>query len=136
MNKRIDKLLEKINPETYPLCVEKVQFVTESLKKTEGEALILRRAKAFAHYLDNRTIFIQDAELIVGNLASKPMGLEADAPTWPEGELKLMNKTGLTISEKEENLLRSMDDFWKLKGRLFWERAVYADRNDPASSIK
>ena len=123
MNKRIEKLFEKINPETYPLCVEKVQLVTESLKKTEGEPLVVRRAKAFAHYLDHKTIFIQDAELIVGNLASEPMGLEADAPTWPEDELKQMNKAGLTISEEEENVLRSLDDFWRLKGRLFWERA-------------
>jgi len=123
MNKRIEKLMEKINPETYPLCAEKVQLITESLKKTEGEPLVVRRAKAFAHYLDNRTIFIQDAELIVGNLASKSMGLEADAPTWPKDEVEQLNKAGLVISEEEENLLRSMDDFWRLKGRLFWERA-------------
>ena len=115
--------MEKINPATYPLCVEKVQLITESLKQTEGEPLIVRRAKAFAHYLDHRTNFIQDAELIVGNLASRPMGLEADAPTWPKDEMEQLNKSGLTISEEEENILRSMDDFWKGKGRLFWERA-------------
>lgn len=123
MNKRIEKLMKKINPETYPLCVEKVQLITDSLKQTDGEPLIVRRAKAFAHYLDNRTIFIQDEELIVGNLASKPMGLEADAPTWPKDEMEQLNKSGLVISEEEENFLRSMDEFWKGKGRLFFERA-------------
>ena len=123
MNKRIEKLKEKINPETYPLCVEKVQLITESMKQTEGEALIVRRARAFAHYLDNRTIFIQDSELIVGNLASKPMGLEADAPTWPDDELDQFSDAGMIISEDEKKVLRSMDDFWKGKGKLFWERA-------------
>jgi pyruvate formate-lyase/glycerol dehydratase family glycyl radical enzyme len=123
MNERITKLMEKINPETYPLCVEKVQLITESLKQTEAEALIVRRAKAFAHFLDNRTIFIQDNELIVGNLASKPMGMEADAPTWPKEEMQQLNKAGLTITEDEENLVRLMDAEWRGKGRLFWEIA-------------
>lgn len=121
MNDRITKLMEKINPETYPLCIEKAQLITESLRQTEGEAVIVRRAKAFAHFLDRRTVFIDDEELIVGNLASKPMGMEADAPTWPEDEMQQLNKAGLTITEDEEKLLRLMDAEWRGKGRIFWE---------------
>jgi len=61
----------------YPICVEKARLVMESYKQTEGEPTIVRRAKATAHYLDNKTLFIEDDELIAGNVASQPMGLEA-----------------------------------------------------------
>jgi formate C-acetyltransferase len=85
---------------------------------------IVRRAKATAHYLDHKTIFIQDDELIVGNVASKPMGLEAGSlgPTWPEEDMADLRKAGLDISVEDETLLRSMDDYWQGKGRTLDER--------------
>lgn len=108
----------------YPICVEKAQLVMASYKQTEGEPTILRRAKATAHYLDNKTIFIEDDELIVGNVASKPMGLEAGSlgPTWPEDDMESLRKGGLDISKEDEAVLRSMDDYWKGKGRTMDER--------------
>ena len=71
--------------EKYPLCVEKARLIMESYRQTQGLPQIVRRAIATAHYRDNKTIFIEDDELIVGNIASKPMGLEAGSlgPTWP-----------------------------------------------------
>jgi pyruvate-formate lyase len=73
MNPRIKRLMTRLDVRQFPICVEKARLVVESLRKTEGEPQILRRAKATAHYLDNRTIFIEDDELIVGNIAAKPM---------------------------------------------------------------
>lgn len=70
MNQRVKKLKEGLRVEKYPMCVEKARLVMESYRQTEGEAAILRRAKATAHYLDNKTIFTKDGELIVGNVAS------------------------------------------------------------------
>ena len=80
MNQRVEKLRAKFFVDKYPLCTEKIRLLTESYKKTEGEPLIVRKSKALAHYLDNKTIYIDDDELIVGNVAYKPMGIEADAP--------------------------------------------------------
>ena len=88
MNERIKKLREGLRVDHFQICVEKAALVVESLRETEGEPEILRRAKATANFLDNRTVFIEDDELIVGNVASKPMGMEAGTmgPTWPEEE--------------------------------------------------
>lgn len=119
MNERIRKLRERLLVGEYPICVEKNRLVMESYRQTEGELQIVRRAKATAHYLDNKTMFIEDDELIVGNVASKPMGLEAGSlgPTWPKEDLENLRKGGLVLSDEDEALLRSMDDYWKGKGR-------------------
>ena len=55
--------MTKLEVEEFPICTEKAVLVVESLRETEGEPQILRRAKATAHFLDNRTIFIEDDEL-------------------------------------------------------------------------
>ena len=92
--------------------------------RTEGEPQIVRRAKATAHYLDNRTIFIEDDELIVGNVASRPMGMEAGSmgPAWPEKDIDDLRKGTLFISDEDAVLLRSLDGYWKEKGRTLDER--------------
>jgi pyruvate formate-lyase/glycerol dehydratase family glycyl radical enzyme len=124
MNKRVQKLKERLQLEEYPICVEKARLIMESYRQTEGEPQIVRRAKATAHYLDNKTIFIEDDELIVGNIASKPMGLEAGSlgPTWPKEDIEDLRRAGLILSDKDEALLRSMDDYWRGKGRTLDER--------------
>ncbi|MFC1863362.1 glycyl radical protein [Thermodesulfobacteriota bacterium] len=124
MNPRLQKLKRRLELDRYPVCVEKARLVMESYRQTEGEPTIIRRAKATAHYLDNKTIFIEDDELIIGNVASKPMGLEAGSlgPTWPKEDMESLRKGGLDISLEDETLLRSMDDYWKGKGRTLDER--------------
>jgi pyruvate formate-lyase/glycerol dehydratase family glycyl radical enzyme len=124
MNERVQRLKATLRVEKYPICVEKARLIMESYRQTEGLPQILRRAKATAHYLDNKTIFIEDNELIVGNVASKPMGLEAGSlgPTWPEDDMAELRQAGLDISREDEALLRSMDDYWNGHGRTLDER--------------
>jgi pyruvate formate-lyase/glycerol dehydratase family glycyl radical enzyme len=124
MNERVQRLKDRLHPERYPICVEKARLIMESYRQTQGLPQIVRRAMATAHYLDHKTIFIEDGELIVGNIASKPMGLEAGSlgPTWPEDDMEELREAGLDISREDEALLRSMDDYWKGQGRTLDER--------------
>ena len=62
------------------VCVERARLVTEAYKQHENDPLVLRRARALAHVLENMTIYIQPGEIIVGNQASKPRA----APIFPE----------------------------------------------------
>lgn len=123
-NPRIEKLRRALNVEKYPLCIEKAQLVIESYRATEGQPQILRRAIATAHYLDHKTIFIEDGELIIGNVASKPMGMEAGSlgPTWPKDDLEDLKKTTFEISDEDEAQLRALDEYWVSKGRTLEER--------------
>lgn len=112
-------LKARLKVKEFPICTEKAHLVTEPLRQTEGEPTILRKAKATAHFLDNRTVFIEEDELIVGNIASKPMGMEAGTmgPAWPSEDMEELRKTGLSISAEDEKLLRSLNDYWLNKGR-------------------
>ncbi len=121
---RIERMLATVHPAKYPLCVEKTRLVLESFRDTEGEPQILRRAKAFAHLLEHRTIFIQDDELIVGNPAAKPMGLEAGClgPTWPRDELDTLRRTTFDIADEDVAKLAAVDDYWIGRGRTLAEQ--------------
>jgi formate C-acetyltransferase len=57
------------------LDLQRSRLMTESFKQTDGEAMVLRRAKALAHVLENMGIFIRDWERIVGYQTSSPEGL-------------------------------------------------------------
>src|SRR4030043_442128 len=111
---RIERLRKGIDVDRYPLCIEKIRLLTESFKSTENEPMILRRAKALAHVLDNITIFIEDDQLIAGNAASKPMGLEFDfyAGLWSEEEIEGLREAGYAISDDDEKELLSIREYW------------------------
>lgn len=121
---RIERLLRKVHPRKYPLCAEKAELVLESFRRTEGEPQVLRNAKAVAHLLDHRTIFIEDDELIVGNPASRPMGLEAGSlgPTWPDEELAVLRRELFDLTDEDAAKLRALDAYWKGQGRTLAER--------------
>ena len=51
--------------------VERGLYFTRSFKQTEGQALILRWAKALLYYAQKATVYIDDSQLIVGR-AGKP----------------------------------------------------------------
>ena len=78
-SERIEKLRKSIQVEKYPICVGKWRLITESFKATEGQPQVIRNAKAIDTILNKIKIFIEDDELLVGNGASEPMGLELTA---------------------------------------------------------
>jgi pyruvate formate-lyase/glycerol dehydratase family glycyl radical enzyme len=124
MNERIARLRQSALVDEYPLCIEKACIVIDSFKETEGQPKLVAVARAFSDYLDKRTIFIEPGELIVGNAACKPMGIEADHLdiTWPREDFKELRAKGLTISEEDEELLRAtVDGYYGRKGKKFFD---------------
>lgn len=69
---RIERLLTRYRECVPEVDVERAQIYTESYKKTEGEDVIIRRAKAFYDYCAQREINIPEDQLIVGDSAKKP----------------------------------------------------------------
>lgn len=63
-----DSLFE--NPRVVSL--ERAILYTESFQKTEGEPIVIRRAKALQHILENHVIVIDDYDLLVGNRSEYP----------------------------------------------------------------
>ncbi len=57
---------------TREISLERALLYTASHRQTEGEPVILRRAKATAYILEHVEISIRDEELIAGNRTVKP----------------------------------------------------------------
>jgi len=131
MTDRIKRMQEALKVDKFPFCGEKVRLVIESWKQHEGLTPILARAYATAHYLDNRTLYVDDDELIVGNVAAKPMGLEASCwgPFWDDEDLDSILEGNYTISDEDRKALRELDSFWDGQGRQMyeWQGRFYDD---------
>jgi pyruvate formate-lyase/glycerol dehydratase family glycyl radical enzyme len=133
MNQRIEKLKAGLIVENYPVCLEKGRLITESYRETEAEPPIMKQAKAQANILDKITIFIEEGELIVGNTASKPMGVEVAwcEAIWPQEDIDVLKREGWVISEEDEAEIRRMNEYWKSRtlayraGQLFDEERLW-----------
>lgn len=81
MNERIQGL-RKQSVDTLPeISIERAELVTEVYRQYEGTVSVpLLRALTFQHLLDNKTICINDGELIVGERGPGPQS----TPTYPE----------------------------------------------------
>lgn len=90
MTNRIPRLKNALFANPREISLERALLYTASHQHTEGEPVILRRAKATAHILDHVEIAIRDEELIAGNRTVKPragiMSPEMD-PYWLLKEL-------------------------------------------------
>jgi pyruvate formate-lyase/glycerol dehydratase family glycyl radical enzyme len=73
---------------TPSICPERARLFTESMRASEGQPIVLRRARAFARVLEQMSIYVRDGELIVGNQARKPRA----APVFPEYSVEWIRK--------------------------------------------
>jgi pyruvate formate-lyase/glycerol dehydratase family glycyl radical enzyme len=64
---RIQRMLEGFRDRPIRLNVERARLLTESMKASEGQPMVLRWAKALAHILAHHSIHIEDDELLVGS---------------------------------------------------------------------
>ncbi|GHV00832.1 glycyl radical enzyme [Bacteroidia bacterium] len=70
MNARILKLKEEILDAEGKWGLERARLYTQAERANETEVAEVKRARALAHYLDNKTVIIKEGELIVGNYGS------------------------------------------------------------------
>ena len=69
---RIKRLVDHLNAKMPEIESARAVLITESYKQTENEPMIIRRAKAFQHILENIPITIRDLELVVGSSTLAP----------------------------------------------------------------
>lgn len=124
------KKLRKQSMEKAPyISIERARLMTEAYKKFEGsvETPILR-AKAFKYYMENRSLCINEGELIVGEKGDGPQG----APTYPDQcchsleDMQVMNDRELVSFRVTEEDRRIQEEeiipFWK--GRQIRNRII------------
>ncbi|CEH34270.1 trans-4-hydroxy-L-proline dehydratase [Romboutsia lituseburensis] len=115
------KKLRKESVDTKPyISIERAKLITEAYKKYEGsvETPILR-ALAFKYYMENRSLCINEGELIVGEKGCSAQG----APTYPElcchtmDDLEIMDKRDKISFKVSEDVRQIQKEeiipFWK-----------------------
>ena len=118
---RIQKLVDALYEHMSVIESARAKLITESYKETEGEPIITRRAKAFAHILHNIPIIIRDNELIVGSSTIAPRGCQTFPEfsyEWLEAELDTVaTRTAdpFEIAEETKAELKEADKYWKGK---------------------
>jgi formate C-acetyltransferase len=128
MNERISKIRQQSLDAEPIISLERGELITEFYKsgKVEKLSVPVARAMAFKHILENKTICINDDELIVGERGPKPKA----TPTYPEI---------CTHTEKDFKILHTREKVWfkvdnkdvetqKNKICSFWDGRSIRDR--------
>lgn len=118
---RIPRLVEHLYEKMPVIESARARLLTESYRETEGEPIIMRRAKAFAHILRNIPITIRDEELIVGSSTLAPRGCQTYPEfsfEWLEAELDTVAERSADpfyIAEETKEELRQVHKYWRGK---------------------
>ncbi|EML2067657.1 formate C-acetyltransferase [Enterobacter asburiae] len=114
MTNRTQRLKDALFASPREISLERALLYTTSHQQTEGEPVILRRAKATAYILDHVNIAIRDEELIAGNRTVKPragiMSPEMD-PYWLLKELDQFStrpQDRFEIGEEDKQIYRDV----------------------------
>ena len=130
MNQRVEKL-RKQSVETAPhISTERAELITEFYQSgiPASESVVVCRALSFKHLMENKSVCINEGELIVGERGPAPKA----APTYPElcchdlEDLRILNsreKTSFVVApEVEETYKGKIIPFWSgktLREKLF-----------------
>jgi len=120
MTNRIQRLKDALFANPREISLERALLYTASHQQTEGEPVMIRRAKATAYILDHVEIAIRDGELIAGNRTVKPragiMSPEMD-PYWLLNELEQFPsrpQDRFEISEQDKRIYRDqLYPYWE-----------------------
>lgn len=113
--KSLLRLLEDVRDCRFEVSIAKGRLVTRAFRESEGEPQIIRCARAFATVLDEIPIHIGPEDLLLGNLASKPGGVELTSlwSTWPDEEIDALCASGFAVADEDRPLIREMNEFWR-----------------------
>ena len=139
-SERISRLVENLYRKMPEIEPDRAVLLTESYRETEGEPIIMRRAKAFAHILAHIPITIREEELVVGRSTLAPRGCQTFPEfsyEWLEAEFDTIEKRSADpfyISEDTKKKLREVHKYWK--GKTTSELALSYMAPEAAAAIE
>ncbi len=143
MTNRISRLKTALFANTREISLERALLYTASHRQTEGEPVIMRRAKATAYILEHVEISIRDEELIAGNRTVKPragiMSPEMD-PYWLLKELDQFPtrpQDRFAISEEDKRIYREeLFPYWEKRSMKDFINGQMTDEVKAATSTQ
>ncbi|MGN0695343.1 MAG: glycyl radical protein [Oscillospiraceae bacterium] len=132
---RSAKILHSFQGTRPKIDIERGRFFTESFRKTEGQPLILRWAKALYHYAENATVYVDDDQLIAGRAGREGRyGIlypELDGDFLDEAIKSLPSRDSSPFDitdEDAEYIINEISPYWK--GKTFHEALAAAIPED------
>ncbi len=114
--KRIQLLRDEIIEGAYGkrgvISIDRARLLTESYRSTEGEAAVIRRAKAHFHVLKNIPIYVPEGQLLMGYPSSKKNGAEIEPEfhcAWLENTVEI---DGVEMREIDSFPVRKFIEFY------------------------
>ncbi|MCC3866917.1 trans-4-hydroxy-L-proline dehydratase [Terrisporobacter mayombei] len=121
MNERIKKLRKQSVEATPHIYMERANLMTDAYMEYEGSVSVPEmRALAFKHLMENKTLCINEGELIVGEKGDSPQS----SPSFPElcchtlEDMKVMNNRDLIFFKVTEEDMKLQEE----KIIPFWEK--------------
>lgn len=125
---RIMKRFQNLRPR---IDVERAKYFTESMRRTEGQLLILRWAKALKHIAENITVYIDQDQLLVGRSGQQGRygilypELDGDFLDLAVEQLSERTQSPFDISAEDARVvIDEIAPFWK--GKTFHESFALA----------
>lgn len=126
---RTQRLKNQVLSAKSQICMERAKIVTKAYQETEGEHILIRRAKIFDRILSEISVYILKDELIVGHQSSK----QRSAPLFPEfavewidEEIETFETRGqdrFSVSQEDIDMFRKeILPYWK--GKTFYDRVM------------
>ncbi len=118
---RIKRLVNHLFAKMPEIEAARAQLITESFKTTEGQPVVIRKAKAFEHILKHLPIIIRPEELIVGSTTLAPRGCQTYPEfsyEWLEAEFDTVatrSADPFFIAEDTKKKLKEVNAYWKGK---------------------
>ncbi len=107
---RIHRMLEGFREKPIHLNLARARLLTDSMKQTEGQPIVLRWARALAHILERHPILIREDELVVGSAGPH----DRYAVFYPEVEGLFLQNAGEIQPSRGDDLLELTDEDAKL----------------------
>ena len=109
---------ERQKSQKYNICIDRFRIVLNSYAATSGSPEVRRRAEAMYAILEKIPIYIGEGDLLAGNAASRPYGLEIEPNNgiWDKPEIDALRADGYHISEEDEAELYRLNETFKPYG--------------------
>lgn len=115
--------------------IERAKYFTASMRQTEGQALVLRWAKALKHIAGNITVYIDDRQLLVGRAGQQGRygilypELDGDFLDISIEQLPQRVESPFNISREDADVVvKEISPYWK--GKTFHEKLAEAMPED------
>lgn len=128
------KMLRDSLVETAPrVSCERLRYLMESYRETDGQPAVIRRAKAFDKILGGMTLYI-DENAIVGSLTRYRAGVQPFPEfscEWMDKEVEFSGPLGkVAITEEDRKLISEAVAYWRGKSTVDKLNQIWAQKND------